>query len=166
MIRKANIEELAVVSRFRYQMFVEIGTAHLFVDDFIEKTIAAYSTDYQNGTCLHFVEEIDGIIVGCAGGRISRNEIFRNPIQGCIMDVYVERFHRRNGIATRLTEKIIEWLRVCGAETIKLHAAIAAVPIYEQLGFENSREMKLAITSERSVEQSTALNCGRLAPPL
>lgn len=146
-------------------MFVDIGTAHLFVDDFVERTIAAYSEDYANGICMHFVEEIDGSIVGCAGGRISRNEIFRNPIHGYIMDVYVEPNHRRQGIATRLTEEIIAWLKGCGTETIKLHAAIAAVPIYEQLGFENSREMKLEIASETSVEPDGGINeCSASTP--
>jgi GNAT superfamily N-acetyltransferase len=63
-----------------------------------------------------------------------------------ILNMYVEREHRRRGIARALMEKMIAWCRENGFVSVGLHASDEGRPLYEQLGFEATNEMRLKLT--------------------
>lgn len=62
--------------------------------------------------------------------------------EGIVLNVYVEREYRRQGIARRLMETIIDWAPRAGIRRLVLHASAEGRPLYESMGFEPTNEMR------------------------
>ena len=62
---------------------------------------------------------------------------------GYFAGVFVERSHRRQGLARAVTQAAVDWLWDAGCQVIRLHAAENARSIYAAMGFESSNEMIL-----------------------
>ncbi len=65
--------------------------------------------------------------------------------RGYIMNVYTEAAFRKRGLARQLVELCVEHCRSLGIQLIMLHASDAGRPIYEQLGFKQTNEMRLTL---------------------
>ena len=61
------------------------------------------------------------------------------------MNMYTEPEHRRQGLARRLMEAMIDWTRREGYAALFLHASEAGRPLYKELGFEPTNEMHLRL---------------------
>lgn len=70
----------------------------------------------------------------------------RSRKYGYIWGVYVEPDFRHQGIAQRLTEQAIAYLKELGCTRATLHASPAGKPVYERLGFISSNEMRLDLS--------------------
>ena len=68
-----------------------------------------------------------------------------NETRGYIMNVYTEAAFRKRGLARQLVELCVEHCRGLGIQLIMLHASEAGRPIYEQLGFKPTNEMRLML---------------------
>jgi GNAT superfamily N-acetyltransferase len=55
----------------------------------------------------------------------------------------VEREHRRKGVARELMKVMIAWCRENGFTSVGLHASEEGRPLYEQLSFQPTNEMRL-----------------------
>jgi GNAT superfamily N-acetyltransferase len=65
------------------------------------------------------------------------------PKRAMILNLYMDREHRRQGVATALMKRMISWCRqneFCG---VALHASEDGRASYEQLGFKPTNEMRL-----------------------
>ena len=61
-----------------------------------------------------------------------------------VLNVYTLPEHRRSGLATLLTERVLAWCEGQGIKKIVLHATEDGVRIYERFGFQDEqREMVL-----------------------
>jgi GNAT superfamily N-acetyltransferase len=58
-----------------------------------------------------------------------------------ILNVYVDRPHRQQGVARRLMDALIRWAPGAGIVRLVLHAAPDGRHLYESLGFLASNEM-------------------------
>jgi predicted GNAT family acetyltransferase len=67
----------------------------------------------------------------------------RSRKYGYIWGVYVEPSYRKQGIATKLTAKTIEYLKAIGCTRTMLNASPSGKPVYFNLGFSESNEMRL-----------------------
>jgi len=65
--------------------------------------------------------------------------------RGNILNVYTAPSFRRQGIARRLMEAALEWCRTHGIPAVILHASDEGRPLYENLGFAPTNEMRLTI---------------------
>jgi GNAT superfamily N-acetyltransferase len=63
-----------------------------------------------------------------------------------IMSMFTEPAFRGRGVATRLVRALVEWAAEHGYARVVLHASKKGRPVYERLGFENGREMRLDLT--------------------
>jgi len=70
----------------------------------------------------------------------------RAPQRAMILNMYVEPEYRRRGIARSLVNEMIRWCRGNGFVHVGLHASEAGRPLYEQLGFRPTNEMRLELT--------------------
>ena len=61
--------------------------------------------------------------------------------EGLIVNVYVERAHRRQGVARQLMETIVGWAPGAGIVRLVLHASPDGRGLYESLGFLTGNEM-------------------------
>jgi GNAT superfamily N-acetyltransferase len=88
----------------------------------------------------------DGRVV--AGGGLIINEWMTHPAnpdprRAYIANVYTEPGYRRNGIARRIMQAIVDWCRAEEFKVVSLHASPFGRPLYESLGFEPTNEMRL-----------------------
>jgi len=65
--------------------------------------------------------------------------------RGNILNVYTEPEFRRQGIARRLMEIVLNWCRANGVPTVILHASDDGRALYEKLGFRSTNEMRLLL---------------------
>ncbi|HKB06309.1 MAG TPA: GNAT family N-acetyltransferase [Gemmataceae bacterium] len=78
-----------------------------------------------------------GCFAACEGGRLvgtTTTTTYGTDLAWVGM-VLVDPDYRRRGIATRLMEKALDYLRGRGVRTVKLDATPAGRPVYERLGF-------------------------------
>ncbi len=61
---------------------------------------------------------------------------------GYIMNLVTVPRYRRRGIARRMMRTMIKWLTEQGIQNMALHATVAGRPLYEELGFVDSSEMR------------------------
>ena len=60
-----------------------------------------------------------------------------------ILNVYTEPEFRKRGIARQVMVTILKWLKQRGFRGVNLHASAEGRPLYEELGFEATNEMRL-----------------------
>jgi GNAT superfamily N-acetyltransferase len=148
MILRLAESDLPLALDFRYRMMVDAGGDHLLATDWRELTQELYTKGYRDGSCAHFGWQEDGRIVATAGALIRADFpsfTFKARRYGWIMDVYVMPEYRRRGLATRLTQHTLDWLRENGVVVIRLNASEEAkkAGLYERLGFTFSNEMRM-----------------------
>ncbi|HXR26724.1 MAG TPA: GNAT family N-acetyltransferase, partial [Candidatus Baltobacteraceae bacterium] len=69
-----------------------------------------------------------------------------DPRRAVIVNVFTEPGWRGRGLARRIMETIIAWLREQGLQSVVLHASDAGRHLYETLGFEPTNEMRLRLS--------------------
>lgn len=82
-----------------------------------------------------------GIVISAWPGVLGQ----RQPKRAMILNMYVEREHRRRGIARELMKTMIAWCRENQFSSVGLHASDEGRPLYEQLGFKPTNEMSLEL---------------------
>ena len=89
-----------------------------------------------------------GEAVGSGGAVIDRHPPGPGNLSGrigYIMNISVAPTHRRRGIARRIMQTILGWMADRGMHYITLHTTEMGRPLYEELGFVTSNEMKLKL---------------------
>ena len=151
-LRRAIVAEAGVLAEQRMLMFRAMG--RIRPED--EAPLVAAAASYY-AVALASEEYVgwlavaeDGKIVGGAGVQfrplIPRPADRGNGVavgrEGLVMNVYTDPAWRRRGIARRLMEEIIAWAKGVGIVRLVLHASDEGRPLYEQLGFAATNEMR------------------------
>lgn len=148
MIRMVKQDELEIIVEMKLKMFEDTGVDDHLPDNAYDNILKSYNELYKQDKMRHFCFEDEGMIVASAGGFIKEDIPFcfyEPSFYGFIGDVYTDVEYRNNGYATRLTDRVIEWLKSKDVEVIRLLASDEGRGIYEKLGFEVSDEMVLEI---------------------
>jgi ribosomal protein S18 acetylase RimI-like enzyme len=150
--RVATVADVETLMRHRAEMFAEMGTPR---DGPFEAMVAHSERWFREhvaaGTYLGFLIEPAGShTVPVAGGGVllldwPPTHRDPQPERGYILNVYVEPLHRRRGLARAITEVCLEVCRARSIRIVSLHAADAARPLYEKLGFAPTNEMRLEL---------------------
>lgn len=151
VIRVARPDEDRVIARHFYQMWIDNGlTAEQLEPDWEAITLDYLTQARSDLGYQAFVAEVEGEIVGSAGGQhfaglypINFTSAFRRD--GYIWGVYVEPAFRRQGLGKQLTEQVIAHLRSLGCTRAVLNASPSGRSVYEQLGFVPGNAMTLAL---------------------
>ena len=149
-IRRATAEDLKHVLHHRLAMFEEIG----FRDVAVLHRVEAVSREYfaealRTGTYVGWMaEDSGGEVVGGGGivvadwpGYPGENQAKR----AWILNMYTEPRARRQGVARRLMQEMVEWCRSEGHGSVSLHASEWGRPLYENMGFQPTNEMSLKL---------------------
>ncbi|MEO7996404.1 MAG: GNAT family N-acetyltransferase [Gemmatimonadaceae bacterium] len=149
------------ISMHRASMFEDMGTitsatAPALRNATREYMLRAVPTEEYVGWLMFEVSRPDIIVAGA--GMLLR-QIPPFPImhgvhagtlgagkQGLILNVYVDRAWRRKGLAAKLMRVVMEYANEVGVENLVLHASNEGRPLYEQLGFVATNEMRLVPT--------------------
>lgn len=146
-MREVHAGDFEVVARHRADMFRDMGQVS---GQAYERLLAA-SKPWIAGLLAEvsyagLLVEHDGVIV--AGGGIWLRET--GPVPSCtrvgkwahLVNVYVEREHRRRGLARWVVTELIGWCRANGMDHVTLAASDEGRPLYESLGFVPTVDMR------------------------
>ena len=145
-IRRATLDDTAVIARHRRAMFEEIGAAQNLA--VVERAFAEWLPARLDSTYFHWLAAHDGRPVGSAGVLLlDWPPSPRDPRGGLgfIYNVYVEPAHRRRGLARATLELLHQWARDRNLGALALHASEAGRPLYETLGYEPTNEMRVKL---------------------
>lgn len=148
LIRRAVPSDMPTLIRHRRMMWWDMGRRDEAVHAISDQAAKEYfSTAVADGSYQGFLAVTsDGNIVGGGGIVISAWPSLlgqRIPKRAMILNVYVEPEFRRRGIARRLMIEMIDWCQNNGFTSVGLHASDEGRPLYEQLGFKPTNEMRL-----------------------
>ncbi len=121
-----------------------------FMGNWSDVTLAFMKKAEENNKGRAFVAEAKDTVIGTAQCMINRKlnpRTLRREIRtdGYIWSVYVDPIHRRQGLATRMIEACVNYLKAIGCTRIVLHASPAGKPVYAALGFHDTNEMRLEV---------------------
>ncbi len=149
-IRKATISDVPSLVNLRRLMFESMGhddpkllnagdqAAESFFKEFIP------TKDYLGWVA----ENSHGEIVSNIGVVVDQHPPGPNNLSGRIaylMNLCTLSTYRRQGIARRLLEETLEWVKQMNITRVSLHATEMGRELYEQLGFKNTNEMRLKL---------------------
>jgi len=149
-IREATARDLTHILGHRRSMFEAMGERDTASLEAMQTASESYfRSALENGTyCGWLAEESEGQAVGGGGIVISAWPAMPRAPQArraTILNMYTDPAYRRRGIARRLMETMVEWLIAQGFCEVSLHASDFGRPLYEQLGFRPTNEMRLAL---------------------
>jgi GNAT superfamily N-acetyltransferase len=157
-MRAACAQDSGIIAGHRAAMFRDMGQVPAEEHDTLlsagKPWIARLLADC---TYIGRLIEHDGAIV--AGGGIWLREL--GPVPGCmrvgkwahLVNVYVEREHRRRGLARRLVAELLAWCDANQMDHVTLAASDEGRALYESLGFIPTADMKLAVQPARGIAQ-------------
>ncbi len=144
--RAALKKELPRIVELKVAMFRDVGASNLLSEDVFDIIIEDCRKLYDRDEAIHFVAVCDSTIIATAGAFLKSDLpycYFQVPFYGFIGDVYTESTYRRQGLAHRLSEMAVDWLKSKEVAMIKLLTSPEGWSLYEKLGFEFSNEMVL-----------------------
>lgn len=148
LIRQATSSDIPVLLRHRRMMWRDMGRRDEKALEVMERAATEYFAQaVPQGSYRGFLAiDASGKVIGGGGIVISPWPGVLGQIQpkrAMILNLYVEREHRRQGVANALMKSMIGWCRENGFCSVALHASEDGRALYEQLGFKPSNEMRL-----------------------
>jgi len=149
-IRKATLDDVAELVRLRRMMFEAMGYGDARRLDASDAASADYFSSAISGGVFHawLAETANGKAIGSGGAVIDHHPPDPNNLSGqtgYIMNLVTDPGYRRQGIARRLMQTILDWLVEQGVTQMALHATQVGYPLYQELGFVESNEMRLRL---------------------
>jgi GNAT superfamily N-acetyltransferase len=144
-VRPATAEDLETIVCHRIAMFRDMGYADAVLTA-IEQVSRPLLRDALANSDYHgILAESDGDGVVGGGGVLVVPWPGTQAQRAWIQNVYVMPEFRRRGIAREIMRTLIDWCRAEGFNSVNLHASADGRPLYEQLGFEATNEMRLSL---------------------
>jgi GNAT superfamily N-acetyltransferase len=147
-IRQATPADIPDLLRLRRLMFESMGYADQAQLDAGDAAGREYLCRAMPGGafCGWLALTAEGKAVGSGGVVIDHHPPGPNNLTGqvgYIMNMSTVPAYRRRGVARRIMQTILAWLEERGIQRVVLHATDQGRPLYEQLGFVDSNEMRL-----------------------
>src|SRR5579862_7987262 len=147
-LRNAEVGDIDAILEHRLAMYREMGHNDPAELAMVERVSREYLQDAIPADTFHAVlAEEDGAGIVGGGGVVVvpwPGGGFRSrPRRAWILNIYVHRDWRRRGLARAIMKALIEWCRSQEFDCVCLHASREGRPLYEQLGFVATNEMRL-----------------------
>ena len=149
-LREATVVDLEIILHHRRSMFLDMGHRdEAAVEAMLTTSRPFFSERLADGRYRAWLVE-NSLHQVVSGGGVN---IFDFPSsvtdpssrRAIIVNMYTERPYRRKGIARKLMETMIVWCREQGLGSVLLHASEEGRPLYQQLGFKATNEMRLML---------------------
>jgi len=150
VIRQVGPEDVAEIVRQRRRMYEDMGERDAAALDAMQARSAAFlEKAIPAGLFRGWLAQGPAGRVEAGGGMMIVPWLSRpadpEPRRAWILNVYTCPEYRRQGIARRLMQTMIEWCRQAGFQSVSLHSSDEGRPLYESLGFKPTEEMKLVL---------------------
>ncbi len=146
-IRQATVADIPDLVRLRRLMFEAMGfddPAQLDTADAASKTYFAEAIPAEEFYGWLAVTPA-GEAVGSGGLVFDQHPPGPTNLSGrigYIMNMVTVPRYRRQGIARHIMQAMIKWLTEQGIQNMALHATVAGRPLYKEMGFVDSNEMR------------------------
>jgi GNAT superfamily N-acetyltransferase len=144
-IRPATAEDLETIIFHRIAMFRDMGYPDGVLTPIEQASRPLLAGALGNGDYYGVLAESDGAGVVGGGGVLMVPWPGTQPRRAWIQNIYVVPEFRRRGIAREIMRTLIDWCRAQGFNSVNLHASAEGRPLYEQLGFAATNEMRLGL---------------------
>lgn len=154
VVRRATAADAAIIARQRAEMFRDMGVLRDEVYDRLVDAATLYvARAIAEGEYLAWLAapaNDPATVIGGAGVQLrpmlprphhDTGELALGP-QALVMNVYTERAWRRHGVAALLMRHVVTWAGATGITSLVLHASDDGRPLYEQIGFVPTNEMR------------------------
>jgi len=149
IIREASSSDIPVLLRHRRLMWWDMGRRDERALDMMERAATEYFSQALLQGCYRGFLAVDstsskvigggGIVISPWPGVLGQLQ----PKRAMILNLYVEREFRRQGVANALMKRMIAWCRESGFCSVALHASDDGRALYKRLGFKATSEMQL-----------------------
>lgn len=146
-IRPATVADGEIILHHRRRMFADMGEGNESeLDAMVASARPLLATVLRDGSYRGWLIEVADTVV--AGGGVAVVPYQPTPFdvlprRAYILNMYTEPAYRRQGLAKQVLEAIVTWCREQGLKAVLLHASDAGRPLYEQMGFQPTNEMRL-----------------------
>jgi GNAT superfamily N-acetyltransferase len=152
VIRRATVEDAAMIARHRVAMFTDMGIVptDALAGRLLESSTSALRAALDNESYVGWfaLENEDQVIAG-AGiyfmPQLPRISEARTHVVSASMpvvqNVYTDPAWRKRGVARALMAVVMQWANERGLDRLVLHASEEGRPLYVSLGFGPTREM-------------------------
>lgn len=148
-IRETTLSEDSLIAQHFYQLWRDNDVPETAIDsNWLDITLNFITQARQELFYQAFVAEVNSVIVGSASCQLFSGlypNVFTAEYRkfGYIWGVYVEPAYRKQGIAKKLTQSAIAYLKAIGCTRVVLNASPSGKPVYSNLGFVESNAMQL-----------------------
>ncbi len=147
-VRRAGLRDLDVLVHQRRAMWIDLGVRDHSRHERADKIYRRWAdTRLRNHQLIAWlVQSRDGRVAG--GGCLWLQPIQPNPkradmLQPYLLSMYTEPEFRRQGVASMVVSKALEWCRKKGYGRLMLHASEMGRSVYKKFGFRRTWEMRL-----------------------
>ena len=152
-IREATIQDIPDLVRLRRAMFEAMGYDDPAQLDAADAAARTYFRDaIPTGAFRGWLAVTpEGTAVGSGGVVIDHHPPGPSNLlgrTGYIMNVVTLPAYRRQGVARRMMRTMLRWLEEQDIRQVTLHATEMGRPLYKELGFATSNEMRLTFESK------------------
>jgi GNAT superfamily N-acetyltransferase len=147
-IRQATVADILDLVRLRRVMFEAMGFDDPAQLDAADREALGYFTQAipANEFMGWLAVTGSGQVVATGGVVIDQHPpgpLNLSGKSGYIMNLVTIPAYQRRGIARRLMQVMVNWLKDEGVQRITLHTSDFGKPLYQELGFVDSNEMRL-----------------------
>lgn len=156
-IRRETLDDIPIIVKQRRAMFEAMGITDA---ERLDRQSQAFEPwlrrTMENGRYVGWfavVQDASGEERCVAGAGLWLFDWIPGPfdprgLRAYILNVYTEPEFRKRGIARRLVTEAIDYAREQGILLVSLHASDEGRPIYQTLGFEPTKEMRLTLDQQ------------------
>jgi GNAT superfamily N-acetyltransferase len=162
IVRPATLRDLDTLVQQRRAMWTDLGVKDPARHHKADKTYRRWAeTRMRNHQLMGWVvQNRKGAIAG--GGCLWLQPIQPNPkrtktLQPYLLSMYTDPDFRRQGVASMIVDKAIEWSRNHGFERLMLHASEMGRTVYKKSGFYRTWEMRLDLNRASTMVRSRKL---------
>lgn len=134
--RKADIKDVKQLVELRKKQLIDEGCySDNNIDDELEKY---FSSSIKNENLIVWIATEDEDIIGTCGVCFFQYPPSFFNVTGkiaYITNVYTRNKYRKQGIATKLLELIVDEIKDKGCKFVRLHASSQGKKLYEKIGF-------------------------------
>ena len=146
-IRRASLRDLGLLVRHRRGMWKDIAQFSKADLDAADRAYRHWArTQMKSNRFAGFIVDVDGkpVASGCVWiMHVQPRPNWKGTEAAYLLSMYTEPAHRGRGQGARIVREAIRYAKVRGIHVMLLHASPFGEPIYQRLGFERTKEMRL-----------------------
>lgn len=144
--RPATVADVETLAELRWEMEAERNEGPITREEYIPAFLRDTRPGMESGIYRSWLAEADGVPIACVlliWFPMPPNKRQPHRKRGFVSSVYTRPEYRRQGIARRLMEMLLDYAREQRIQRLILWASDMGRPLYEALGFEPSRGMDI-----------------------